>query len=150
MVKNPHVMDSQEMLVRSLGQEDPLEKELAIHSGILAWRIPWTQEPGGLQSRGSQRLRDDFSSIQFSRSVMSNSLQPHGLQHARLLCPWDSPGKNTRVDCHVLLQGIFSTQGLNLRLCLLHCWQVGSLPLSHVGSPPRSHKWSLKKALREI
>ena len=50
MVKNPHVMDSQEMQVQSVGRDDPLEKELATHSGILAWRIPWTQEPGGLQS----------------------------------------------------------------------------------------------------
>ena len=47
--------------VRSLGREDPLEKEMATHSSILAWRIPWTQEPGGLQSTGSQsqtRLSD--------------------------------------------------------------------------------------------
>ena len=60
MVKNPHVMDSQEMQVQSVGRDDPLEKELATHSGILAWRIPWTQEPGGLQSRGSRRVRDDL------------------------------------------------------------------------------------------
>ena len=44
----------QEMRVQSLGQEDPLEKEIAIHSGILAWRILWTEEPDGLQSMGSQ------------------------------------------------------------------------------------------------
>ena len=46
MVKNPPAM--QETQVRSLGQEDPLEKEMAIHSSILAWEIPWTEEPGGL------------------------------------------------------------------------------------------------------
>ena len=45
--------------VRSLGWEDPLEKEMATHSSILAWRIPWMEEPGGLQSMGSQRVRDD-------------------------------------------------------------------------------------------
>ena len=45
-----------ETQVRSLGQEDPLEKEIAAHSSILAWEIPWTQEPGGLQSTGSQRV----------------------------------------------------------------------------------------------
>ena len=45
----------QEMQVQSLGQEDPLEKEMATHSSILAWRIPWTEEPGGLQSMGFQR-----------------------------------------------------------------------------------------------
>ena len=46
----------QETWVRSLGQEDPLEKEMATHSSILAWRIPWTEEPGGLQSMGSQKV----------------------------------------------------------------------------------------------
>ena len=48
-----------------------------------------------------------------SCSVMSKSLPPHGLQPARLLCPWDSPGKNTGMDSHSLLQGIFLTQGSN-------------------------------------
>ena len=47
------------MLVSSLGWEDPLEEEMATHSSILAWRIPWTEEPGRLQSMGSQRLRYD-------------------------------------------------------------------------------------------
>ena len=51
-VKNLPVM--QKTWVQSLGQEDPLEKEMAIHSSILAWKIPWTEEPGGLQSTGSQ------------------------------------------------------------------------------------------------
>ena len=46
----------QETQVRSLGQKDPLEKEMATHSSILAWRIPWTEEPGRLQSTGSQRV----------------------------------------------------------------------------------------------
>ena len=49
----------QETWVQSLGWEDPLEKEMATHSRILAWRIPWTEEPGGLQSTGSQRVRHD-------------------------------------------------------------------------------------------
>ena len=52
-------------------------------------------------------------------SVVFNSLRPYGLQSARLLCSWDSPGKNTEVSCHFLLQGIFPTQGLNpCFLCL--------------------------------
>ena len=46
----------QETWVRTLGWEDPLEKEMAIHSSTLAWRIPWMEEPGGLQSMGSQRV----------------------------------------------------------------------------------------------
>ena len=48
-----------ETWVRSLGQENPLEKEMATHSSILAWRIPWTEEPGGLQSTGSPRVGHD-------------------------------------------------------------------------------------------
>ena len=55
MVENPLTM--QEMRVRPLGQEDPLEKGMATHSSSLAWRIPWTEEPVGLQSMGSQRVR---------------------------------------------------------------------------------------------
>ena len=47
------------MQVQSLGQEDPLELEMATHASILAWRIPWTEEPGGLQSMGSQRVGHD-------------------------------------------------------------------------------------------
>ena len=46
----------QEMQVQSLGQEDPLEEEMSTHSSILAWKIPWTEEPGRLQSMGSQRV----------------------------------------------------------------------------------------------
>ena len=47
------------MWVQSLGWEEPLEEEMATHSSILAWSIPWTEEPGGLQSMGSQRVRHD-------------------------------------------------------------------------------------------
>ena len=66
-------------------------------------------------------------------SVLSNSLQPHRLQPARCLCPQDSPGKNTGVGCHVLLQGIFPTQGWNPRLLHLLHWQAGSLSLAPPG-----------------
>ena len=51
------------MWVRSLGQEDPLEEGMATHSSIFAWRIPWTEEPGGLQSIGSLRVRHDGSDL---------------------------------------------------------------------------------------
>ena len=57
MVKNLPVM--WETQVRSLGREAPLEEGMATHSSILAWKIPWTEEPGGLQSVGSQRGRHD-------------------------------------------------------------------------------------------
>ena len=53
----------QEMPVRSLGREDPLEKEMATHSSTLVWRIPWTEEPGGLQFMESQRVRHDWSDL---------------------------------------------------------------------------------------
>ena len=60
VVKNPPASagDARDA-VRSLGQEDPLEKETAAHCSILAWGISWTEEPGGLQSMGSQRVRHD-------------------------------------------------------------------------------------------
>ena len=89
------------MQVQSLGQEDPLEKEMATQSSIFAWDIPWTEEPGGL---------------------------------SRLLCPWNSLGKNTGVGCHFLLQGIFPIQGSNLGL--LHCSQI-LYQLNHQLSPKR-------------
>ena len=68
----------------------------------------------------------------WSHSVVSDSLQPHGLQPTRLLCPWDFPGSSPGVDCHFLLQGIFPTQGRNLGLP--HCRQM-LYCLSHQGSP---------------
>ena len=66
------------------------------------------------------------------RSVVSHSLRPQGLYPARLLCPWDSPGKNTGAGCHSLVQGIFPAQRLNLGL--LHYRQI-LYRLSHQGSP---------------
>ena len=57
-VKNlPAMQETQEMWVQSLGWEDPLEEEMATHSSILAWKIPWTEEPRGLQPMGSKRVR---------------------------------------------------------------------------------------------
>ena len=62
VVKTPPAM--QEIWVRSLGQEDPLEEEMATHSSILAWEVPWTEEPGRLQSMGLQRAGCDLSTKQ--------------------------------------------------------------------------------------
>ena len=60
MVKNlPAVQEIQEMWVQSQGREDPLEEEMATHSDSLAWRIPWSEEPGRLQSKGSERVGHD-------------------------------------------------------------------------------------------
>ena len=64
MVKNLNAR--QETQVQSLGQEVPLEKEIATHSSILSWRIPWTEEPGALYSMGSQRVRHDQATNTFT------------------------------------------------------------------------------------
>ena len=76
MVK--HLPTMQETQVRSLGREDPLEKEMAAHSSVLAWRVPWTEEPGGLQSIGSQRVRQvkqDLSNYKSDKTEATE--QPH-------------------------------------------------------------------------
>ena len=71
----------QEMHVPSLGQEDPLEKEMATHSTILAWEVPWTEEPGGLQSRGLQRVGHNLEcmcnrlTFKISRHLMHGSIE---------------------------------------------------------------------------
>ena len=95
--------------------------------GLWLWRA-------GLELRFSVVACDWYSCL---CSLVSDCLQPPGLEPARLLCPWDSPGKNTGVDCHSLLQGIFPTQGLKSHLLCLRHWQAGSLPLRHLESRPR-------------
>ena len=69
----------QETPIQSLGEEDPLEKEMTTHSGILAWEVPWTEEPGGLQSMGLQRVRYDCSdrvhSLDFPTSIQEVMMQ---------------------------------------------------------------------------
>ena len=77
---------------------------------------------------------------EWSRSVVSHSLRPHGLQPTRLLCPWDFPGKSTGVGCHFLLQGIFPTQELNPGLW--YCRQT-LYCLSHQGSHPCDFRWTV-------
>ena len=91
----------------------------------LTWRTAasWRKE-------GNTGLVHSECACNESHSVESNSLWPY----ARLLCPWNSPGKNTGVGCHALLQEIFPTQILNLGLP--HCWQI-LYQLNHQGSPRR-------------
>ena len=72
MVKNLPVM--QETQIWSLGWEDPLEKEMAAQSSILAWRIPWREEPGGLQYIGSQRVRHDWSDLAAAEAAAERRL----------------------------------------------------------------------------
>ena len=185
-----------ETWVRSLGQEDPLEKEMATRSSILAWRIPWTEELGGLQSMGCKKLdtteqlhflshschdlwlcpsfkgcalplyllfqfcnHSDSINKQLQKKWSTWSLLFYfalgSCMHAcmlnrfssvrlaatlwtvaaKLLCLWDSPGKNTGMGCHFLLQQIIPTQGLNPSLLCLLQWQADSLPLVPPGKP---------------
>ena len=61
--------EMQETKVQSLDGDDPLEKEMVIHFSILSWRIPWTEEPGGLQSIGSHRVRHNWSDLTYMFTV---------------------------------------------------------------------------------
>ena len=66
--------------VRALGQEDPSEKGMATHSGILPWRIPWMEGPGGLQSTGSQRVGHDWSNLAHKHSQIESTRYVVGIQ----------------------------------------------------------------------
>ena len=72
MVKN--LPAKRKAQVQSLGQEDPLEESMETHPGILAWRIPWTEEPGGLQSMRSQRVRHDRATLIALSSILEYPL----------------------------------------------------------------------------
>ena len=97
--------------------------------GLSCWRLRAPALKGNVSSPQNSLIKK----VQlFSHSVVVHSLGSHGLSPTRLLCPWDSPGKDTGVGCHSLLQGIFPTQGSKLHL--LH-WQVGSLSLGPPGKP---------------
>ena len=145
----------QETRVRSLGWEDPLEKEMATHSSILAWKMSLTEEPGGLQSMGSQRVGHHWATNtnqnnksskrkgqtqSISHSVMSDPATPWivacqaplsmGILQARIL------------GCHSLLQGIFPIQGSNpglphCRWILYHLSHQVALKI-HKGTEVRS------------
>ena len=108
------------------------------------WRYFWLLQPKGITTGIQQAEARDIAKHSTrhrttpkrkplcAHSVVSDSLQPYGLQPARPFRPWDSPDKSTGVGGHALRQGIFLTQGLNS--CLLHC-QAGSLPLVPPGKP---------------
>ena len=84
-------------------------------------------------------MRYHFTSVRIkvlvAQSFMSDCLQPHGMQPTRLHCPWNSPGKNTRVGSHFLLQRIFPTNWLKPHLLSFLHWQAWSLPLEPPGKP---------------
>ena len=154
MVKNPPAM--QETWVQSLDWEDPLEKGVATYSSILAWRIPWTEEPGRLQSMGLPRVGHDWMTFNHSvllwnaRSIraMKNQVKVKVAQSCPTLCdPMDCslPGSSVqgilqarRLECVAIsLSGDLLIEGLNPGL--LHCRQI-LYHLSHQGSPRNSLK----------
>ena len=102
-----------------LGQSSPVLWGTCVRSCLVPGKSPPRTQGRSLVGQASWAQSDQSESV--SRSVVSDSLQLHGLQPARLLSPWNSPGKNTGVGWHSLLQEIFLTQGLNL--VLWHCRQ---------------------------
>ena len=101
----------------------------------------WTCKKLSLKSQGftSHYFSPEPACVAFSLSVMSHSLRPHGLQPARLLCPWDSPGKNTAVGCHFLLQGIF--QPREWTQILVHGLTLLTEQTEQFTSPTPFHFW---------
>ena len=109
----------------------PKLRELAFHRCAHQRSLSWLLSTPPVHIHGFSfsvfisRSTSVYERVSVSRSVVSDSLQLHGLYPARLLCPWNSPDKNTGVGCHSLLRGIFPTQGSNLCLLkLLHCRQI--------------------------
>ena len=101
----------QETRVPPLGQEDPLEKEMATHSSTLAWRIPWTEEPGGLQSMGSQRVGHDcptntFTSLESKGRHVTQCLLKEGTDKAEMV--WFSNRSSRPPSSRQFPQFVFS------------------------------------------
>ena len=115
-----HLPAMRETWVQSLGWEDPLEKEMAPHSSILAWKMPWTEEPGRLQSIGSQRVGHDWeNSLRFT-SIIVNTTQVH--IH---ICWWVNRHNNTFLKKeNKIITRKNSVQGLSISIplqCHLFC-----------------------------
>ena len=104
VVKNlPAIQKLQKVWVKSLGQEDPLEEGMATHSSILAWRIPWTEEPGGLHSIGLQRVGYDWSNLAHTHYSLVKKIRSDRLSPCKCLC-WTTilkvpPPKPTLPGC---------------------------------------------------
>ena len=129
MVKNPPSM--QKTRIQSTGQEDPLKDEMATHSSILAWRIPWTEKPGELQSMGSQRVEHDLATKQllFSSPTKWNPLaQKHFWKSFEREVPRERAASRSP-----LLGCICSLEERD------HWWPVGCVPLGFSISICRHH-----------
>ena len=122
------------------GEGGPIAHEhqgmcVALNKAIINQRQNKLYRPKKSKISNNLSLVSKKMGVCVSCSIMSDSSRPCGLEPARLLSPWDSPGKNTGVGCHSLLQGIFPTQGSNPGL--LHCRHI-LYHLSHQGSPQRN------------
>ena len=126
-----------------IGCDDNLKLLTPISAGAGVCYV-WERRRGQILLRKNRKIATSVDKY-VSRSAVSDFLQCYGLQPARPLCPWDSPGKNTGVGCHSLLQGIFPTQRLNPGL--LHCRQ-SLCGLSHPGSPTSVDSFLLNDLLR--
>ena len=101
-----HLPPMQETQVWSLGQEDPLEKEMAIHSSILAWRIPWTEKPSRLQSMGSQTVGHDWATSPYV-------LKRHATEVTVIHIYHFIPHRQDLAKCHSLMQKGLEKAGLS-------------------------------------
>ena len=147
----------QETLLRFLGREDLLEKEMAIYSSTLAWKIPQTEEPGRLQSMGSQRTeRLHFHFHQLLRRLNNiQHVQPLNTMHAKLLqsvqlfatlwiaalqaplCPWDSPARKLEWAAMPSSRGFSQPRDLNH---ISYVSRTGRQDLHHLGRPEHNTK----------
>ena len=121
VLKNlPAIQELQEMWVWSLGREDPLEEGMATYPNMLAWRILWTEEPGGLQSMGSQRVRHDWSNLAHTlthRKVWPLSLSPSELlsQVAHDPKEWKLMGDKRSTNIHKIKKPNWVTNSIGTR-----------------------------------
>ena len=133
-----HLPTWRETRVQSLGWEDLLEKEMATHSSILAWKIPWTEEPGG--PRGRKEL-DTTERLHFTiLKVVCSVAQSRPTLGTLWTVAQQAPVRGillARTLEQVPPPGDLPAQGLNLRFLLLH-WPVSPSPLSHLGGPSGS------------
>ena len=124
--------------VGDLGWEDPLEHGNPLQYSCLenphGQRSLVDYSPWGCKESGTTEHLSTAQRIHFCMRVWS--VQPHGLYSTRLLCPWVSPGRNTGVGCHFLLQGIFLTQGSNPHLVCLQHWQAHFFTAEPPGEAP--------------
>ena len=125
------MQETKEIRVRSLVWEDPLEKEMATHSSILAWRIPWIEEPGGLQSEGSQRVGYDWSD--WALALRPTKTSPFRMSGCGwVTTPWWISGSlrpflcsSSVYSCHFLISSSIRSLPFLSFIMLVLAWKIG-------------------------